>query len=602
MVRLYVAISCHMYKVGMAQDLALQLKLLSHQGYQRLFSLSYPLPMGVAAYVLNKVATEEEQGGCPLPKSPKGLFRLMGRSSNSLEGRLLSDVKRHLAALDYPNHYHIEELELSQCHNIVLPEAWEMDSVGRILNGKVLFLDEVRRRYSKLPRMRASCEEILQVLVNSGECNMKPGITICGAGHLFCNRCGETRRFYEYDCPICGSPHCYRCAKCDSMGESRLCSSLYYMEPPRNPVRTFEPVKKELSFHLTPGQLRASQGAKDFLKGSRDECLIWAVCGAGKTEVAFSAIEEGLNKGWRVLFAVPRRDVVKELAPRISRAFPKVRVGALYGGAQERDESAQVIVATTHQCIRYFHAFDLVILDEADAYPYSGSRMLYFALTRAKRPGGKVIYMTATPGHELMARVQGEQVRLITIPARHHGYPLPVPTILEEKLTHHGEYRIPDKVMDFLVDSLSQNVQVFIFVPTIEKAEEMGKCLQRALDNTPLKPEGKWLEYSHSQDPKRAYKCQGFSEGQFPIFVTTTIMERGITVPRADVIVLFAHENFIFDEGSLIQMAGRSGRSVEYPNGKVLFVGEERTHEMERAIELIEGMNIEARRLGYIKA
>ena len=129
-----------------------------------------------------------------------------------------------------------------------------------------------------------------------------------------------------------------------------------------------------------------------------------------------------------------------------------------------------------------------------------------------------------------------------------------------------------------------------------------GKALKKYFGIKPKRAGWlEWVEYSHSQDPHRAQKCKQFSEGRFPIFVTTTILERGITVRRANVVVLFANKSFVFDQGSLIQMAGRSGRSVEYPYGEVLFVGEQITKDMELAIKSIEDMNEEARRLGYLK-
>ena len=54
--------------------------------------------------------------------------------------------------------------------------------------------------------------------------------------------------------------------------------------------------------------------------------------------------------------------------------------------------------------------------------------------------------------------------------------------------------------------------------------------------------------------------------------VTTSVLERGITVPKADVIVLYAHDD-LYDARTLIQMAGRSGRAASHPIGSVYFPG-----------------------------
>ncbi len=612
--RIYMAFNYSKYRVGIAQNILLELKLLSQDGYTHILSLSYPLPAGIGYYILNKISTSEERVGSYFHTKINMTFlqRLCRPQAQrwAVQRRLLRGVKRGLIAFKYPTEFYVEEASLSDCQGLSLPNDYELHVIWRLMAGKILFSHEINHRLRKIGEIKSSYEDILQVLVYNGECTMHPGVQALDFGQFRCNRCGETKGFYHGDCFLCGNSHCYSCIECDSMGTSRLCSILYSLELGRIESSIKDKVEMKLSFPMTPAQNRASELVRAFLQEDTPKevgCLVWAVCGAGKTEVVFSAVEETLNRGGRVLFAIPRRDVVRELEPRIKKAFPTVRVSALYGGSVERDESAELILATTHQAIRFFQAFDLVILDEADAYPYKGSRMLYFALERARKKSGRIVYMTATPNKDLKEQAKRNELKVVTIPARHHGHPLPVPTILKERLTRsssdrHKVYRIPPKVLAFIEGSAISGAQVFIFVPTIEKSERAGKALKKYFSIRPKRAGwSEWVEYSHSQDPYRAQKCKHFSEGRFPIFVTTTILERGITVRRANVVVLFADKNFIFDQGSLIQMAGRSGRTVEYPYGEVLFVGEQITKDMELAIKSIEDMNEEARRRGYLK-
>ncbi|QGG47477.1 DEAD/DEAH box helicase [Heliorestis convoluta] len=79
-------------------------------------------------------------------------------------------------------------------------------------------------------------------------------------------------------------------------------------------------------------------------------------------------------------------------------------------------------------------------------------------------------------------------------------------------------------------------------------------------------------------------------------------MERGITVPRANVVVLFAENERIYDERTLIQMAGRAGRSTERPFGEAWFVGTRVTASMKEAERSIRWLNEEARKKGYLYA
>ena len=81
---------------------------------------------------------------------------------------------------------------------------------------------------------------------------------------------------------------------------------------------------------LSTGQELAAQGVIEAIK--QKNLFIWAVCGAGKTEMLFYGIEEA-PKRERVCIATPRTDVVLELAPRLQEVFPSITVAALYGGS-----------------------------------------------------------------------------------------------------------------------------------------------------------------------------------------------------------------------------------------------------------------------------
>jgi len=79
------------------------------------------------------------------------------------------------------------------------------------------------------------------------------------------------------------------------------------------------------------------------------------------------------------------------------------------------------------------------------------------------------------------------------------------------------------------------------------------------------------------------------------VVVTTTILERGVTVPQADCLVLAA-DHAVFDEAALVQIAGRVGRAADDPTGRVWFVAERPTAAQRRARAHIRAMNRLARR------
>lgn len=87
-----------------------------------------------------------------------------------------------------------------------------------------------------------------------------------------------------------------------------------------------------------------------------------------------------------------------------------------------------------------------------------------------------------------------------------------------------------------------------------------------------------------------------FREKAVKLMVTTTILERGVTIPGSDVAVVGAQAP-VFDEASLVQIAGRVGRSPDDPQGTVLFVQSYRAAAPQAALRQITQMNQLAKQL-----
>ncbi|WP_234983126.1 helicase-related protein [Salimicrobium flavidum] len=287
--------------------------------------------------------------------------------------------------------------------------------------------------------------------------------------------------------------------------------------------------------------------------------LVHAVCGAGKTEMIFPGIEQALVEGKRVCIATPRADVVRELRPRIEAAFPDVPVAALYGGHAKQSTYTPIVLSTTHQLYRYKQAFDVLIIDEVDAFPFHKDASLQWASVQAATTTAAIIYLTATP------RKKQKRLPKVFVPVRYHGHPLPVPTF---HLFHKIKTKLPP------IEKTDR--QLLLFAPTITRAEEIAEELH--------------IPYVHSDSPEREELIEKFRRQHIPTLVTTTILERGVTFPSVDVYVIDAgHE--VFDEAALVQIAGRAGRSAEDPTGDVRFYMEGKTDAMVEARDAIKRMN-----------
>ncbi len=106
----------------------------------------------------------------------------------------------------------------------------------------------------------------------------------------------------------------------------------------------------------------------------------------------FPLIDYQLQAGGRVLIATPRKDVVLELKPRLQKAFSRNSLVTLYGGSEQRWETGDITLATTHQLLRFSGAFDLVVIDEIDAFPFHNNPMLEYAARKACRQPASIFF------------------------------------------------------------------------------------------------------------------------------------------------------------------------------------------------------------------
>lgn len=444
------------------------------------------------------------------------------------------------------------------------------DSLQRALQGKLLLLDELPFSI-----------EVLHTHYLHGYIGLMKSIAKLHNGYV-CQRCGndEPHEFAAFSCARCGET-CTYCRKCIMMGRASECQPLVFwrghqsipaIQKHRNPLRW--------EGDLSPEQAQAAHAVANAIEQRRRQ-LVWAVCGSGKTELLFPGLALAFQQGLRVCIATPRVDVALELEPRLRAVFPMLSIAALYGGSKQKSEESQLIVSTAHQLLRFRDAFDVMVIDEVDAFPYSFDPMLALAVERAAKKEAAVIFLTATPNEEMKRQVKTGVLPAVKIPVRYHRRPLPVPEFVwcgnwEKRLQ---KRKLPNVVNHWCLQRLNRNQPFLLFVPSVSTAEQVKSILG--------------VPAAYADDPERKEKVEKLRRGEIPAIVTTTILERGVTIPRIDVAVLGAEHN-IFTESALVQIAGRVGRSAEAPDGDVAFFHFGKTKAMAAARRHIMEMNEQA--------
>lgn len=372
-----------------------------------------------------------------------------------------------------------------------------------------------------------------------------------------CPRCGNTdaELFYE------GSKGVY-CRACISFSRF-LISKVSHEDWTEFPAELNSDV--HLSFELTPFQKEVSYQICEKMKTG--DVLVWAVTGAGKTELCMDFISQCLRRRKRIAVVIARRQVVLELAQRFSQAFD-CHVSAVCEGHTD-DLSGDLIVCTAHQCYRFFEKkFDHIIVDEPDAFPYFDNAVLQGIVKNSCT--GTMLYLSATPDQQLI-----QDCQVIKLFQRPHGYDLPVP-VIQRTFFFLGFWAL----RKWCLQKVSQKIPFLVFTPTIKMAQQLTMLLKLEIP----------VECCTSKTEKKDQVILALKDKKISGLICTTILERGVTFEGIDVCVYHA-EHSTFSSASLVQIAGRVGRKASCPTGECLFLAFSPSKTIQKSREMIQYAN-----------
>ena len=367
---------------------------------------------------------------------------------------------------------------------------------------------------------------------------------------LTCKRCGnQDLSLFSYNN---GKQYCRRC--------------IDFNKPFKNIDKMIKPLKTypQLTYRLSNKQLELS----NMILSTSKDIYISAVTGSGKTEITLHTIAKALNEGKRVGFVIPRKTIVIEIASRLRKIFPDVKISEVYGGSKD-NQDGDLIVLTAHQAFRYINKFGLLIVDEYDAFPLSNNQVLKDIVDRTSY--AQRVYLSATFEKELLINKQ-----VGTLNRRYHNHPLPEPIFLKKNLLFQYLF-----LLRAIEEAFFDKSKLIIYFPTIKLLKLVAKLVFSNKNN---------IKIVHSQIGnvntiiKELYKLDNF------VVFSTIILERGVTISNVNVLVFNADHN-LYKVSSLIQIAGRVGRLKSYPTGSVIFLGKEYSGDIKESIKRIKSFN-----------
>ena len=331
--------------------------------------------------------------------------------------------------------------------------------------------------------------------------------------------------------------------------------------------RIRESARRVLPFRLTNGQKHALKAIVDDLQRPQPmNRLLQGDVGAGKTIVALLAALVAMENGLQVAFMAPTEILAEQHFLNISRLLQpsRFRLALLTGamaGAVRRRQLAEVeagsvhLVIGTHALVQgdvRFHRLGLVVIDEQHRFG-----VIQRAMLRAKGLCPDVLVMTATPIPRTLAlTVYGDlDVSVIrdTPPGR-----LPIKTVAKPESRH-------DEVHAFVRGQLDVGRQAYVVYPLVEESDKVDlKAATEMADHLtqevfPAYRVG--LLHGRMKTDAKDRVMKAFASGEIHVLVSTTVVEVGIDVANASVMIVEHAERFGLSQ--LHQLRGRVGRGAE---------------------------------------
>ena len=326
-------------------------------------------------------------------------------------------------------------------------------------------------------------------------------------------------------------------------------------------------IQNGLPFKLTEDQQKAVNELIDYaMKGKRINCLLQADVGAGKTICAALVAASIIDSGYQAALMAPTQVLAKQHYETMRELLGPygIEIVFLFSGMKKKertealtkiaDGTAQMIVGT-HSCIANdvnYHKLVLTIVDEEHKFGVAQRSKI---IEKAAM-GVHNITMSATPIPRSLAQVvYGDEIQLQTIRSMPEGRK-PVIT---------GIGRDKGKTFRFLLKEVKAGHQAYVVCPVIDPSEKLPnlKSVEEVRDEyeAVLGPYGVRIATLTGRDNKEQTEAtiQAYKNGDYDVLIATTVIEVGVNVPNATMMIITNAERFGLS--GLHQLRGRVGRS-----------------------------------------
>lgn len=320
----------------------------------------------------------------------------------------------------------------------------------------------------------------------------------------------------------------------------------------------------KLPFKLTNAQRKVFEEIKrDMESRNVMNRLVQGDVGSGKTIVAVLALFKAVQNGYQGALMVPTEILAEQHYQSISELMERCGIKtALLTGSQTKKQKKEVlegiksgeiqILIGTHALIEdniEFERLGLVITDEQHRF---GVRQRSLLSKKGEAPD--TIVMTATPIPRTLALILYGDLDISIIDE--------LPPGRKPVKTYAVDDSMRDRINNFIRKDVSEGRQVYIVCPLVEDSEEINAksavAHAQKIANEDFKDLRVGLIYGKMKAKDKEDVMKKFVEGEIDILVSTTVIEVGVNVPNASIMVIENAERFGLAQ--LHQLRGRVGR------------------------------------------
>jgi ATP-dependent DNA helicase RecG len=364
-------------------------------------------------------------------------------------------------------------------------------------------------------------------------------------------------------------------------------------------------IRQRIPFALTAAQEKVIGEMKNDLIGKYPmNRLLQGDVGSGKTIVAVYAILAAIGNHTQAALMAPTEILAEQHYQTIYRLLEnsKVRISLMVSGIPRKERQEQIelikkggidLVIGTHALIQkavVFNKLSLLIIDEQHKFGVEQRETL-----KSKGENPHTLIMTATPIPQTLTLTLFGDLDLSVIDEMPPGRK-PVKTILRPSA------KMPE-ALEFIRQKIHEGRQVYFVYPLIDESRQSGKkseeekasraMLRSATQMAKYLKAKVFPEYNiqllHGgmKQKKKDEIMQGFRQGKTNILVSTVVIEVGIDVPNASVMVIDHAERYGLAQ--LHQLRGRIGRGEH--NSYCLLFGDFKTPDAEKRLKIMEETN-----------